>query len=247
MPLATILGVCALLGLPPSGRVPTPAYAVAVRLPQLQDSSSPNQTQEQPSGEPPTSAAPQQSDSAQKPAPGSEPTSEKSSKQNSEPASSQTGSAEAPTAAAPAAQTQKPTSHAHHKPKKKTARSTRKKSSSTAEKSRPDQKPAAKADAPDTVVVSNGGTGDPKVQLSPELTKQQATNQRKNVDQLLASTEGNLKALSERRLNSDQQDMVRQIRMYVEQAKQAAASSDLQRAHNLALKASLLADELAKH
>lgn len=237
MSLATILGVFLVLVLPPSAGATAPAIAV---LHSFQDQSSSqsqssSQAQTGSAGEP-SAAQPDQSSQAPSTKPGD------------------TGSktaAEKPSASAHsnAHSTSAQTKRHHAKPKRKkhpvTAHSAKK----------PAPKPASttpeggdpQAAAPDKVVVPNGGTGDPKVQLAPEVTKQQAKSQQKNVDQLLASTDANLKTLSGRQLNSDQQDMVRQIRMYMEQAKAAVAAADLQRAHNLALKASLLADEMVKH
>jgi hypothetical protein len=227
MPLATILGVCFLLGLSSPGRLSVPAYAVVLPL-QGQDSSTTGTAP----AENPAAPAQQKSETEQKPLPNP-----------GQSGSNPTAATPASTNSAPARQGTKSTH-----PKRKAVRKAKKKPSSVAaSKSQHKGNSAAPADAPDTVVVPNGGAGDPKVQLSPEVPRQQVKSQRKNVDQLLASTDANLKALSARQLNSDQQDMVRQIRMYMEQAKQAAAASDLQRAHNLALKASLLADEMVKH
>jgi hypothetical protein len=62
--------------------------------------------------------------------------------------------------------------------------------------------------------------------------------------QLLASSDANLKKISGRPLNASQQDTVKQIKSYMEQANRAAKDGDLQRAHNLAVKANLLAAEL---
>ncbi len=101
--------------------------------------------------------------------------------------------------------------------------------------------------APTKRVVRNGSTTDPEVQLSPGLTQEQASNQRQTTAQLLASTEANLKKLSGRQLNLGQQDVVSQIHKYMAQAKEADDEGDLQRARNLAFKAHLLSDDLAKH
>src|SRR5207245_2918478 len=78
---------------------------------------------------------------------------------------------------------------------------------------------------------------DPTIQFSPGLTQQQASAQRQNTSQLLASTDANLRKISNRQLTPAQQDALNQIRRYIEQAKTADASGDLQRAHNLAFKA----------
>jgi hypothetical protein len=99
---------------------------------------------------------------------------------------------------------------------------------------------------PSKTVVREGSTTDPLIQISPSATEEEASHERQNTDQLLASTDANLKKVSGRQLNSSQQDMVNQIRNYIEQAKAASDARDLQRAHNLAFKAHLLSDELAK-
>jgi hypothetical protein len=100
---------------------------------------------------------------------------------------------------------------------------------------------------PSKTVVRDGSTTDPRIQISPSVSEEQASHERQNTDQLLASTDANLKKVSGRPLNSSQQDLVNQIRNYVEQAKAASDARDLQRAHNLAFKAHLLSDELVKH
>lgn len=99
---------------------------------------------------------------------------------------------------------------------------------------------------PDKKVVRNGGTTDPVVQLTPGMSTEQATSQRQNTTQLLAATDNNLKRISARPLNSGQQDSLSQIRKYMEQARAAEQAGDVERAHNLASKALLLSDDLAK-
>lgn len=95
--------------------------------------------------------------------------------------------------------------------------------------------------------MRNGGTAEPVVQLAPGMSAEQADSQRENTSQLLTATDTNLKQISSRQLNSSQQDSVSQIRKYIEQAKAAEQAGDVQRAHNLASKALLLSDDLAKH
>ncbi|HZR58592.1 MAG TPA: hypothetical protein VFA74_17110 [Terriglobales bacterium] len=99
----------------------------------------------------------------------------------------------------------------------------------------------------DKVVVRNGGTGEPSVQLSPRLSQEQASQQRNTTDKLLAITDANLKQISGQQLSSTQQDSVTQIRSYMQQAKAANSAGDLERAHNLAFKAQLLSNELVGH
>jgi hypothetical protein len=101
-------------------------------------------------------------------------------------------------------------------------------------------------DGPTKVVVRHGSTADPKIQLSPSLTQKQAAQQRQNIDQLVANTNANLKSIVGRQLSPNQQEMVNQIRKYLEQAKSATDTGDLLRAHNLAFKARLLSEELLR-
>ncbi len=95
--------------------------------------------------------------------------------------------------------------------------------------------------------MRNGGTADPAVQLAPGMSEEQASSQRQNTSQLLATTDANLKQISSRQLNSTQQDSIGQIRKYMEQARTAEKAGDVDRAHNLASKAVMLSDDLAKH
>ena len=106
---------------------------------------------------------------------------------------------------------------------------------------------AQAAPGPKKTVVRNGSTADPVVQLAPSVTEQQASQQRQSTAQLLTATEANLNKISTRQLTSAQQDMVNQIRNYVQQAKVAENAGDLQRARNLAFKAQLLSDEVLRH
>ena len=92
-------------------------------------------------------------------------------------------------------------------------------------------------------VVPDGGAEDPIVDLSPGLSPQQASHQ-KETDQLLAASDANLQKLAGRQLNPGQQDTVKQIKDYMVQAKTAVKVGDVQRAHNLAVKASLLSADL---
>jgi hypothetical protein len=100
---------------------------------------------------------------------------------------------------------------------------------------------------PTKKIVKNGGEDEPAVDLSPEMNRQQALQQAKRADQLLADSDANLKKISGRPLSASQQDTVKQIKSYMEQATTAKKGGDVQRAYNLALKANLLSAELAGH
>ncbi len=98
---------------------------------------------------------------------------------------------------------------------------------------------------PSKVIVQQGGTSEPSIQLGGGAGS--ATSpQRDTANQMLAATEANLKKISEQQLNSNQQDMVTQIRQFMQQSKAAVADGDLERARTLAWKAQLLSDELVK-
>ena len=101
-------------------------------------------------------------------------------------------------------------------------------------------------DGPKKTIVDNGGASDPTVQLSPGVSAEAASRARQSTNLLLSTAESNLKTAAERQLNASQQDTVTQVREYMKQAKTSADAGDLQRAHNLAFKAKLLSDELAK-
>jgi hypothetical protein len=98
---------------------------------------------------------------------------------------------------------------------------------------------------PPKKVVRDGGSSEPKVQLTGGTTAQQASD-KSSTEQLRAATEENLKKAEARELSPSQREMVNQIKQFMEQSKAAVAAGDLERGHNLALKANLLSDELVK-
>jgi hypothetical protein len=110
------------------------------------------------------------------------------------------------------------------------------------------KKPVAPNQAGDSgkVVVRNGGAKEGSAQLAPAVSPDQAKNQRANTASLLAATDANLKRVAGRQLTPAQQNMINEIRTYVQQAKAADASADTNRAQTLAYKARLLSDELAR-
>jgi len=91
--------------------------------------------------------------------------------------------------------------------------------------------------------VKNGGSDQPTVQLKPPSDGQQ---QRSSTEQLNAATEDNLKKIEGRPLASAEQETLNQAKQFIEQSKAAISDGDLDRGHDLAQKARLLADELAK-
>lgn len=63
---------------------------------------------------------------------------------------------------------------------------------------------------------------------------------------MLGTTDANLKQIAGRQLSATQQDMVNQIRQFMDQSKAAVVDGDLERARTLAWKAQLLSEELVK-
>lgn len=63
-------------------------------------------------------------------------------------------------------------------------------------------------------------------------------------NRLLAAADLNLKDVAVRGLDANQEATVKQIRSYMDQAKAAASSGDVERAYNLANKANMLAADL---
>jgi len=100
--------------------------------------------------------------------------------------------------------------------------------------------------APPKVVIRNGGTAEGTVQLTGGTTTAKNSPQRANTERLLAATEAELNTTAKRQLDSAQQETVKQIRQYTAQSKAALDAGEIELAHNLAMKAHLLADQLVK-
>jgi hypothetical protein len=108
--------------------------------------------------------------------------------------------------------------------------------------------PAQTADGePRKVVIHRGGANEPVAQIVPGVTQEEAARQRESAGQLLVAAESDLKELAARSLKPNQEQLVIQIRQYMDGARSALKESDPQRAHTLALKAYLLSDDLVKH
>ena len=98
---------------------------------------------------------------------------------------------------------------------------------------------------PPKVIVRQGGTSEPSIQLAGGAAGQ-TSPERDTANQMLGTTEANLKKVAGRQLTPNEQDMVNQARQFMEQAKAAVAAGDLERARTLAWKAQLLSEELVK-
>lgn len=98
---------------------------------------------------------------------------------------------------------------------------------------------------PAKIVVNQGGATDSSIQLAGGAAKQ-TSQARATAEPMIDQTESNLKKLEGRQLSSAEQDMVTQIRQYVEQSKTAVAAGDVERARTLAWKAQTLSEDLVK-
>jgi hypothetical protein len=97
------------------------------------------------------------------------------------------------------------------------------------------------------MTIPEGGTDSHSTsgQIPPGISHDDAIHSGASTDQLLESTDTNLRNIK-RQLSTDEQSILTQIQDYVTQSHQATKDGDLVRAHNLALKAHLLSDDLAK-
>jgi hypothetical protein len=99
---------------------------------------------------------------------------------------------------------------------------------------------------PPKVIVRQGGTKEPSIELVGGAGGSQATQLRDTDNRILKTAEDNLAKLAGRTLNSNQQDIVNQIHQFVDQAKTAVAAGELERARTLASKAQQLSQDLVQ-
>jgi len=99
---------------------------------------------------------------------------------------------------------------------------------------------------PPKIVVRQGGTSEPPIQLGGGETGGQASAEKATANQMLGTAEENLKKLGGRDLSSTEQETVTQIRQYMDQSKAAVTAGDPERARNLAWKAQTLSEDLLK-
>src|SRR5581483_1953986 len=99
---------------------------------------------------------------------------------------------------------------------------------------------------PPKIVVRQGGTKDPSIQLAGGPGTEQTSQKREAIIQVLDVTDQNLKKTGAMQLTSAQQDTVTQTRQFMEQSKAAMADGDFERARTLAWKAQLLSEDLIK-
>jgi hypothetical protein len=110
-----------------------------------------------------------------------------------------------------------------------------------ARKQPPNPKPAPPAQTANVAPPNNETVG----QISPDVPTATENSTVQSTNQLLNSTEQNLRSIT-RTLSNDEQNTLAQIRSYVAQSRAALKDQDFERAHNLAIKAHLLTDGLVK-
>lgn len=125
------------------------------------------------------------------------------------------------------------TTPAPTKPKPKPRTPTRKPAPSVAKPSPTKPSVPEKPPAEDSITISANTNTDA------------AYTQRNETEQLLQSSESNLRRIN-RTLNDGEQSMVHQVRNFITQSRLAMQDGDLERAYNLAVKANLLSGEIAK-
>ncbi len=105
---------------------------------------------------------------------------------------------------------------------------------------------AGTATKPKKRVIRDGGADEVDPQISEGMPNEVAVHRRATTDTLLTSTEANLKRISGRRPTAEQETTVNQIRLFMQESRDAIQKSDVDRAHTLALKAHLLSNSLLK-
>ena len=94
---------------------------------------------------------------------------------------------------------------------------------------------------PPKVIVRQGSTSEPSIQL---VGGDATSHEGDAAKQMLAAADANLKKIEPAQLSSSQQDMVTQIRQFMDQSKKATADGDTEQARTLAWKAKTLSEEL---
>ena len=99
---------------------------------------------------------------------------------------------------------------------------------------------------PRKVIIRQGGTDEPTAQIVTGMAPAEADRRRQATQQFLKSTDATLKRVGPGPFNALQQETVSQIRNYMDGARSALKEGDISRAHTLAEKADLLANDLTR-
>ncbi len=98
-----------------------------------------------------------------------------------------------------------------------------------------------------TASAGNGSVRKPEVPvIAPQLSLEEATTAKQQTNQSLNIAEKNLATTQGRNLSPAQTDLASKVRGFVSDARDAARASDWVRARDLAKKAQVLSEELAK-
>jgi len=96
-------------------------------------------------------------------------------------------------------------------------------------------------------IVRNGGAADPEITFAPSITPEEASRETGETKQMLQAAEANLKIVLERQPDAGRRDVIAEVRNYLNQARQSLDSGDIERAHKLAVKASVLTNDMVRH
>lgn len=83
-------------------------------------------------------------------------------------------------------------------------------------------------------------------QIVPELSAQESSALQRETEQSLNDAERNVSAAAQRRLNDTQSDLASKVRSFIADARDAGKAGDWSRARDLAKKAQVLSEELAR-
>lgn len=153
-----------------------------------------------------------------------------------------------PTAAPQPSPTPEPVAQAADQPLVPTPTPTPAEQPKTEEKTKPSHARHAAAKKPPKVVVQAEKTEPPPNsigQISPGPAPADSAHSQSSTDQLLQGAEANLNSIT-RQLSKEEEAMRAQIREFINQSRKASTENDPARAHNLAVKARLLSDDLVK-
>ena len=141
---------------------------------------------------------------------------------------------------------------AQEQPKSKPPQHRRKKANqpATSAQNSPPSTPAAASSSNTTTMAAahppaNPAEASPDTAIAADVSSAQLSQQKQTTAQLLEEAEKALSGLN-RQLSTTEKGMVAQIQSYIAQSRDATKEGDFERAYNLATKAHLLSDALAK-
>ncbi|MGA8772811.1 MAG: hypothetical protein WB536_00385, partial [Terriglobales bacterium] len=105
---------------------------------------------------------------------------------------------------------------------------------------------SASTGGPKKIVVREGGADEPTTQIVTGMPPEEADRERGEAELLLSTTSETLKEIAPRALDAAQEEIMSQIHNYMKGSRSALKEGDIPRAHTLAVKAGLLADDLAR-